>query len=195
MNAGALKQAVERRSGVSYDATALLEVLNEALQDIGTEERWPWLQDLWTVTIVAGTAAYSPPAGTTSVRSVIVDGFEYPALHIGEIDGDSIVFGWAFEKEQLVLAPTPAGGEVVTARISKAEPTLTADGDTPLLPSEWHGQALVNKAAAIVLERVDDFERADRREKAYTAALKRMRHVANRNRGPRAARVRPGSVL
>lgn len=194
MNLGQLKIAVDRRTGIAYDPAAATEALNEALQQISTEERWPWLQDVWLPAIVAGTKTYSPPAGTTSVRSVTVNGQEIWRAHISVLDGDVGYWGWAFEKEQLVLSPVPGGGEVVQVRISKAEPALVADGDTPLLPAEWH-PALVNLASSIVLERLDELQRADRRQKAYDTALRRMRHTARRNRGVVAAKVRPGGGI
>lgn len=195
MNLAALRTAVDRRTGVSYDPAATTEVLNEALQRVSTEHHWPWLQTAWRPALIAGQAAYTPPYGTTSVRSVAINGHEINRAHIATIDGDVSWSGWAFEGEQLVISPTPGGGETVVVRISQTEGPLSLDGDTPLLPEEWHQTVLVNLAAAIVLERLDEFQRADRRMKDYEAALRRMLRTGRRARGPVAARVRPGSGL
>lgn len=187
--------AVDRRTGIAHDAAATTEILNESLQQVSTEHHWPWLQKVWRPVMVAGQASYKPPYGWVSVRSVALNGQDIARAHMGTVDGDATWVGWAVEGDQLVLSPTPAGGETVVVRISQAEAPLVSATDTPLLPEEWHSAVLVNLAASIVLERLDEFQRADRRMKAYEAALRRMKRTGRRSRGPIAAKVRPGGGL
>lgn len=195
MNLGQLRTAVDRRTGIAFDPAATTEVLNEALQQVSTEKLWEWLETVWRPAMVAGQASYPLPYGTTSVRSIAVDGWEIPHAHIENVDGDFSWVGWVVEAEQLVVSPTPSGGETVVVRITQTDGPLAQDADTPLLPEEWHVGALVNLAASIILERLDEFQRADRRKKEYDATVRRMKRTARRGRGPIAAKVRPGGGL
>ena len=194
MNLTELRAAADRRSGISYDTTALTEVLNEALFAISAERDWPWLDADWRFT-TAARATYTSPFGWRSIATVALDGFLLPMVPIGQIDDDSDTRGWAARGTELTLSPTPAAGLAVVVRGVRNETALERDQDSTLMPDEWQQGALVNFAASIVLERVDELERAERCMDRYRDAKRRMIAQANNVKGPHRVRVRPGSVL
>lgn len=195
MNLGDLRTAVSQRSGVAYDADALDSVINEALTTLSTERDWPWLEATWTFTETTGQGSYSPPWSWRKVRHVSRGGRTLPMVPISQLDGDAGEAGWALEGDRLVIGPTPAGSTVgFTVRYVREEQPLTAPASTPILPAEWH-PALVDYAAAILLERLERFQSADRCMARFKDAKRRMVSQSNRVKGPHRVRVRPGSML
>lgn len=192
MNLGALRQRVNRRTGVSVDQTELTADINEAIQIITSERAWYWVDGLQTLTIVEGTAAYSLPADWSQTRNVIVNGQE--ARRIDITDGDAFdfyddqgTFHYSIENSQIVLYPTP-GDWTVTHRYVKNEPFLSSDSDTPLMPPEHH-PVICDLAAAMVLERMGD-SRSQMYRTLYDKGIRRM--ASGRASHPQRIRVRSG---
>lgn len=203
MNRGQLVTAALTRAGVDYAATAAADVVNEALQSLSTEERWPWLQGTaWSFTTADG-GPYTPPAGWRDIHAVTVAGSLYSHIHIEDIDMSPDMTGWAVYGDKLVISPAPAAGVAVVVRIDRDESHLDTDADEPLLPVKWQ-YAVVVLSAAIMFERLDDADKHRLRRtpgrsaalrKDYEATVRRMRRDIRKGRGAIAARVRPGAGI
>lgn len=194
MNRAALVARALTRSGVGYDAALAANVVNEALASLSTEERWPWLQGAaWTFT-AAGPGPFTPPPGWRDITSVTVSDTLYQHVHVEDIDREPGWVGWCVRNEQLVIAPDLDANEEVLVRIDRDEGSLDGDSDEPLLPEKWQ-HAVVNLAAAILCERVDDAKRGAQMRADYHDTLRRMRRDLRRGRGALAVRVRPGAGI
>lgn len=198
MNLGQFRVAVNRKTGVAVDQSALNEFVNEAVQAVGEERDWPWKDGLQTVT-TDGSAAYALPADWGRTRTVTVNG--YPTRRVNVADGDSYdlggyvrasEYGYVIESDELVVYPTPPSGQTILHRYVKTEPTLSSDADEPLVESRFH-QAVVCYAAALVCERHGDVAKADRHRAEYERWLRRMRDAMSRSQQPSRIRVRPGA--
>lgn len=95
--------------------------------------------------------------------------------------------GW----ETIMLHPLPATGDTLTLIYGAVPALLSADADTPLvLPQEWH-HLIVQRAAAVAFEVVDD-QRAIRHQQQYEHELALAhkwfnQHVSSRGFAPSAA--------
>jgi hypothetical protein len=201
VNLGQFRSALDRLTGVGMDATAQTEWVNAAVQAIGSDRAWPWLDEVATVTTVAGTAGYALPADWQSTRGVASNGRTYYPVSVRSGDGswddwrDTLSFGFAVEDGQLVLYPTPAeSGVAVTHRYVRTEPVLSSDSDTPLLPSRFHW-AVVHYAAALIFDRMGQMPQAAAQRAEYDKWRRSMLDDLTRTRGPHRIRVRPGSGL
>jgi hypothetical protein len=195
VNLGEIRTAVNRRTGIAFDAAALTEAVNEAVQAIAAERSWRWLDGVDEFTTTTADE-YALPADYAESRSVTVNGYPTRRLNIADGDAytfadDATVFSYAVEGGNLVLYPTPTGAQTVVHRYRATEPDLVADVDEPILPARFH-QAIVNYTAATVCDRKDD-KRAEKFRMEYERWLKRM--IADgRSQQPNRARVRAGAA-
>lgn len=178
-------------SGDALFTTAVLNrAINAALDEIGAEHDWPWLEASETINTVAGTKTYTPNAAWVRTRELkLAD--DYPLEWVTMIQLDTLypvteqdrpsVF--AIEQGQLYIGPTPDGVYVLTHRYVKAEPDLSADGDTPLMPAQFHN-AIVELATYIALKRSRDDVRGAAALDAYARWLSKMHRFRRRHTGP-----------
>jgi len=144
------------------DSTALNTAINDALDDISRRYAWPWLEAEETIAMVDGTDSYTPAADwtqTVSCRVTSVDTQWLPmqrlrdlgmvdALQQGAgVEGTPVFF--AVWSGKLYFVPTPSATMNVLHRYRAAETALSADGDTPLLPS-YHDNLVTEYAAAVL---------------------------------------------
>lgn len=196
MNLSGFGTAVDRRTGVAVDATARTELINEALLALSTEFDWPWLQRTYTFT-TTGADDYSLPFGVDRIRYVTIDGDEPPRGDVVDSDIDNGKRQWSVWADRLIVPVST--GATVKVRYHSTENALESDGDEPYLPEQYHS-AVVELAVSLVLDRHGDgspasVARSVAAEKKYQDWLRRMRRGVSRAAGPRAARVRPGSLI
>ncbi len=206
MNLGQFRTAIDRRTGVAADPSAQTEWVNFVLNEIALEERWPWLEKSTTVSLVAAQSSYALPADCRTVFSAYdASGNEYDDASVRDLvitDRDipsKFGFGYYYSTDglNLYVAPVPTATGTLTVRYIANETALSADGDSPLLPSAYH-QGVVELAAMLVQNRrmagTDDSRRADQYQKNYNRLLHKMRREALRRTGPaRVPRIRPGA--
>lgn len=195
-----LVAAVYARLGVpSGDAlltsTVIGGFVNEALQEINSEEDWPWLNAQETIATVAGTAGYTPNANWLRTRSLrLNDDFpleRYPE----EMLSDRYPFtgsssnrpeGYAIEGGQIILGPVPNGIYSLIHRYVKTEGTLSGV-QLPLMPTQFHS-SIVELATHLTLGRSREDARSAAALAAYARWLSKMRKYRRRHTGP--ARIR-----
>lgn len=94
------------------------------------------------------------------------------------------ISGW----DTIMLHPLPAAGDTLSLVYNAVPDVMVADGDTPdRLPVEWH-HLIVQRAAAVAFEVVDD-QRAIAHQRQYQAELAQARlwfnqHVSSRGFAP-----------
>lgn len=200
MNLGELRTAVNRRTGIAVDATALSELVNEAVQAVAEERDWPWMLYSDSFPTQSGTSDYVLPTDWERTVSVTVDGYPTRQINVADADGWDFFedrpgyYGYAIDGSVLILKPTPTAVATVQHRYVRSEPTLEVDSDEPLIPARFHG-AIVNYTAATVCDRYGDAGRADSFRVEYERWFKRMRDATVRSQQPTRVRVRPGSPL
>lgn len=178
----------------------LTDIINEALAAITAEEDWPWLQTSATITTAAGTAAYAAPAAWVHTKQLFINGYEpMIPISLAEIDAidstnQALPEVYCIYDEDIIFRPTPDGVYSVIHQYNRSETALSADGDTPTMPSIFH-YAIVALACKIAHERQRDLQRAQMDQADYEQWVRRMRNYRYRLQGPQRPKVRPGSVL
>ncbi len=110
------------------------------------------------------------------------------------------IAGW----DTIMLHPLPTTGDTLTIMYGAVPASMSADSDTPTrLPQEWH-HLIVQRAAAVAFEVVDD-QRALTHQAAFQAELKQARlwfaqHASSRGYAPSVdsnheARIWPGQYF
>lgn len=194
MNLAEFRRAVHRRSGIDYDATALTEVINEAVQAIAAEGDWPWLERVSTLTTTPGVGSYPMPTDWVRTRSMSLNGDEVPFTSVRDLDTDPTRFGFSTSGDRFTISPTPTTALVARMHYISTENTLAADADVPKLPVSYHG-AVVTWAVAEAHRRRNNYKAAAVYDEAFDQWLKRIRNGVVRTTGPRRIRVRPGGAL
>lgn len=194
MNLGEFRRAVHRRSGVDYEAAALTEVVNEAVQAIAAEGDWPWLEEYSSLVLTPGTGSYAMPSDWQRTRSVTINGEEVPFVSVRDLDSEPTFYGYSTSGDALTISPTPSTAQTVRMRYLASENVLAGDSDVPKLPVQYHG-AVVAYAVAEVHRRRGNNKAADTYMEAFEGWVDRIRRGIVRSTGPRRIRVRAGSAL
>lgn len=195
MNFTELVTAVYNRLGVpSGDAlltsTIVGAAVNEALQEVNSEEDWPWFNATETIATVAGTAAYALNASWLRTRSVKISD-DFPLERYSEEElSDLYPFatstnrpqGYAIEGGQLLVGPVPNGVYSLQHRYVKFEGTLSGV-QTPLMPAQFHS-AIVELATHITLKRSRESLRAQESLANYQRWLSKIKKYRRRFTGP-----------
>lgn len=192
-----LRRSVHRRTGVAFDDAALGELVNQALAGIAAENDWPWLEREVTFSTVDGTGAYTPTAGWTRTKQVVIDGDDlehYAGADLSWYGEVGTPRGFRIVADQLVLYPTPNAVHTVTHRYIASEATLALDGDTPSLPVAYH-PAVVEYAAWLAMMRTGDTKRASMFFDSWIGWRERMKDSRRRTIRRHRIRVRPGHPL
>lgn len=198
----ALRTQVFNRLGVpSGDAlltSAVVDAaINAAINEIESEQSWPWYEASETINTVAGTATYTPAAGWRLTRAVKpADDFPLERYSLTELD-DMYPFSttqarpscYAIDEGKVVLRPVPDAVYVLSHRYVKAETALSADADAPLVPSQF-SPAIAALACHIVLGRSREDGRSAAALEDYVRWLSKMRRYSRRHTGPVRIRTR-----
>lgn len=178
----------------------LNDLINEALQSISSEDDWPWLQTSENISLVAGTATYTPNANWIRTKQLFIqEGEPFVMLTLAEINEYGIQSTgtpdvYTIYGEQLVVRPVPQTAATLIHQFIRKEAALALDADTPLMPSMFH-YSIVAFATYMAHLRQGYTARADAELKAYQAWYKRMVSFRRRSQVPMRVRVRPGSWL
>lgn len=195
MNRGELRKAIHRRSGVDYEPAALNEVINDAVQMIGTEGDWPWLERYSSLVLQPGVATYVMPSDWQRTRSLTLDGEEVPFVSVRDIDDTKDeTIGYSTSGDSFTISPTPTRAGTVKMRYLAAENTLTDDSHSPKMPAQYHG-AIVAWCVAELKRRKGDLRAAETYDEVYRNWVKMVRKGITRASGPRRIRVRPGGGI
>lgn len=120
--------------------------INSAYSDISRKYKWIEVVTNATITTVLGTADYTVPGSIntiikvrddTNTRRLLRRYLRYIAALGTQSNGQPIRYA-RLDATQIKLSPPPAG--VYTIRVWGIAPVaaLSADGDVPVLPTEWH---------------------------------------------------------
>jgi hypothetical protein len=191
MNLGQLRTALTSRLAIAptgdarLDSTALNAAINRALQDIVSDQDWPWLLTSSSLTLTSGVAAW--PTDAMKFRELVIGGDRARFVQLAEFldtQADGSDFVWTQQGANVAITPTPTTATTGTLWYIRAEPDLSSDGTSPLLPSAHH-QVLLARASyhANVRRRAERDVAADLAE--FEAGIKRMRDALVMRTGPR----------
>ena len=207
MDLQAMQAAVRRRVGLpSTDALGasadLTELINEALHAISTERDWPWLETSESISLSAGAGTDALPSNWVRTRSMTIGTYgSLTYMDAGRLDDaypDSGVTGrpryYAVRGDTLLFRPFTDAAYTVSHVYYRSETDLSANGDTPLMPS-WAHTAIVEWAAALYMLRTRDEDRARYFQERADDWLRRLQDNARRVTAPSVPRVRSGSWI
>lgn len=208
-----LRTALRVRLGVAtndtfYTDAVLTDLINEAMFVVENEHDWPWDLTQETITTVIGTAAYTPNANWYQTKELFISPYEVfdymPLKAVDEIPNSGrplyyAIAGNASGVEQIIMKPTPDAVYTVTHRYYKTVTALSADGDTPIMPTQFH-YAILAYALYLAHHRADEgVGRIGGREaaalKGYQNWLRIMHDARRRGTQPLRPYVRPGSWI
>lgn len=150
MQLSEMRVLVQRAFASRADVTnAIVDAaINDVYKRLAMSFRFYELENTDTgITTADGTAAYSVPTGARKTIS-IVDTTNKNRLWPKDIewyeqmDTSTDVSGrpeyYVRYGSQYLFWPTPDGAYAIRVRYTKLPTTLSADGDTPVYPTEWH---------------------------------------------------------
>ncbi len=192
LTVGDIKAAI-RAHGFETDLAAQqLIFINETQRDVIGDHRWRFMLTSATVAAVAGTASYTLPTSPAlhhveSIRLAITGTF-LPELEwrdtedflAEEAANASFVpyttpYWWTDAVPgSFRVYPAPSSAGTFTVRYFKQLTDLTADGDTPQVPTPYL-DVIVAGACAKLAGRERRFDAADRWQKRYEERLAAMR--------------------
>jgi hypothetical protein len=190
MQLSELRTAVRQRLGVPasdsfYTDAVLTSLTNEANRWIAAQWDWPWLEKTETITTVDAQQD-NATAADYSATIAVVDSTGVPLerrpisdiLRMGTGKAGIVRYFTAYGSK-LVWRPVPNGNLSPVHYYRCTEPALANDGDTPLLPSQYH-EAIVEYATAVALERRGLVSEAQARYKTVQTWIENMRARADR---------------
>ena len=143
---GELRTAIGNPTTADVSDINLATHINSAYSDISRKFKWIEVVTNATFATVVGTADYAVPGSINTIMKVRDDTntrrllrryLRYIAALGTQSNGQPIRYA-RLDATQIRLSPPPAG--VYTIRVWGIAPVaaLSAGGDTPLLPTEWH---------------------------------------------------------
>jgi hypothetical protein len=182
--------------GMATDTT-LGKAVNAAVKKIGARRAWPWLYDEQTAATVAGTAAVAFPAACSRLHFVglaeendVLDRKQRADLFRFDQDDEGTPRVFAIDGTVgIILAPIPDAVYTLTFGLTLIEPALTAGGQTPLLPVQFH-DLIVVEAAKYIAIRIKDFELVQLLKEEADELYKGLDRQALQSVAPTAVRVR-----
>lgn len=168
----------------------------EALNEINSEQEWPWFNGYETYGLVAGQSGYAIPGVSLRSREVrIIGDVPMERMSIEELD-DKFPFtdsetgrpvAYALENGSIEYRPIPDSEYQVEHRFAAVEQGVTTGDDTPTMPAQFH-PAIACLAAHIVLGRSREDARAGGALSDYQRWAEKMRRFKRQYKGP--ARIR-----
>jgi hypothetical protein len=199
-----MRTAVRNRMGNPstdgfYTDAQLTDLINEAMHFVSAMDDWPWLQTSETITTTAGDGSYAPNANWVRTKQLFIQESEpFVLISLAEVDDYGLRQGqpdtYHIYAEELLLRPVPSGAFSVIHQYIRKETTLSADGDTPVMPSMFH-YAIVEYATYLGHARAGYAERSQLAFKGFQDWYKNMVSFRRRSQLPVRPRVRPGSWL
>lgn len=181
--------------------TRLIEIINEALQDLSIETDWPWLQKTQTLTASVGSRTIALAADWAFTRALVETGTGYPLtqrqpIELFEVVSNGRPVVYAIEGEALLLSPVPDSAYGYTHLYQKQEVTLVLPdvGLTIFTPPAFDS-LVVEAASSKALRHLRQEDRAKAADNAYKLGLIRAKNHKHRSREPSRVRVRPGSMI
>ncbi len=202
-NLGTLRARVKARVASTPGDSLLTDAqindfINRALQNFSLEQDWPWQKTVETRVVTVGADSFAVPTGWYRTESITHQDTGWPLerrapKYLDRVLGQGRPEFWApFGAGTILLRYAPDQTYSLTHRYMKLEPTLSADGDAPLVP-EAFSQAIVDWAAYQALTLGNSVSRAQAAMVDYIASLKRIRDNNNQGAEPLRITVRPGS--
>lgn len=206
-----LREKVRNRSGVAtgdqYITPHVIDdAINQAVFLIDAEYRWPWLESVETITLVAGDNTYPLPSDFEATRGLMLNTNGEPAVALYEVAPTTAYAqsttntgrpeGFAIVVDQIVLIPTPDNGGpyTLTHLYYRSSQELVSDDDEPLIPDQYH-PAIVAAASSLVAARQEQRSIKEAADLDVAQWLRRMRSALRQSTGPVVPRVRPGGWL
>ena len=194
MNRGALRAKLVLRLRLPpagdplLDEPTLNQCIEQALRDVSSVSDWPWLITSSSVTFTAGVGP--APATMVKVRELVVNSTRAKYVELNEFL-DTVALGdqwvWTVIGTNLRLTPVPTVSPTNTLYFIRAEPDLTLDTQSPLIP-EAHQQAVLSRASYHAEIRRGRAEAAAVHNAEYEDDLRRMRDATKTRVGPRQVR-------
>lgn len=124
-----------------FPSATLNRMINRGLRSLSAEHVWPWQDASETINTVADTGSYVPNAAWVRTKRLTAKGRDLVEMHpesaLPYLDGSGAPIGYFIEEDEIHFVPVPDGAYAVTHVYESEEPTLSADGDSPLLPERY----------------------------------------------------------
>lgn len=199
-----LRRQVRSRIGVPssdgfQDGEVLDDSINQAVQTLESEQRWPWHEAVGNPAILAGASSFAVPADWRATRSLFIGDDELFAVAPADLyqrditqTGQPEVF--AVINNSVELRPVATADVTFTHLYYRTTALLVDDDDTLLMPDQFSG-AVIAKAAELLSFREDDRAAASAHLAEYLQWVQRIRRDVRRTTGPVRVRVREGSWI
>jgi hypothetical protein len=186
MNLGQLKTSVQARGFAADTVTSQVEMVNSVYRELYSMREWWWLEaSSSAVATVIGTQAYTPsPTTFQTIKRVwlVSAGVEIPLEYLpphdlrkrtNDNDSNARPKYWSFFNAQIQLYPVPEAVYTIGYDYISRPADLAADGDTPVIPSQYH-DVMVWGAVAELSFRERNYEAYNVARTRYVEKLQSM---------------------
>jgi hypothetical protein len=183
----------QRIRDTGYSSSEIKTYINDAQNDVFNEYRLPLLEDSQDYTLAAGVSDITNGTGvpTNYVQGLdlllTTAGIEKPLIYIAKKeldamypDGDDVTVNpanipsyWYVYESTIKVFPVPSDAFTVTLNYYKKPVEMTADGDVPLVPSEFQ-ELLVLGAAYRVMQVKDNYDQAGVLQNKFDEILQKL---------------------
>lgn len=157
-------------------------ILDQAVRDVSTRFRWPFLATTDTIALVASTQAYNLPADLDRIEAITLDGTNHRLQEVSPTkywsaygdtpeDGEPrFFFLWS---NQIWVTPVPTAAGTLNLFYYRMPTLMGDDGDSPEWASQFH-MIVADYACQHLFHREEDFSKAKLYGEAYLDGIERM---------------------
>lgn len=158
-------------------SSVVTDALNVAIQQISTNQEWPWLYLEDTFQTVAGTALYNLPPANIMLKWIAYkdDALDLvqrqDLVRVSQIQGRPTIY--AESGDNIILGPVPDGVYTISRGYYQREPLLVNGSDSPLLPDVFadYAATVAAKTLCITLRDTDRYALLSKEEKLWEARI------------------------
>ncbi len=199
MTVAEIRTAIRARGYETDTASAQLEAIKTIDRRIQGARRWPWNETSTAGALAVGDSTEPYPAAATKIDAVKIEvGTEYPELefvsydairqmlHIDRTNGTPT--HWSTRGRVIYVFPRADRAYTMAIEHNVALTALTADGDTPVTPPEFH-DLYVAGACEILAQRERDWNFAQLARNEYNELYAQMVKAAGTRQRQNATHV------
>lgn len=165
MNRGDLRTAIKNRLAIPSAGDGLItdsivnDAINQALNVLTMTRDWPWLLTSAQLAFPANVGAAEFPCEMTRAKELVINNAVVPYIELNQfLDAPNLGYPyvWTVTGTQIRISPTPGAMVLGTLWYYQADPALTLDTQSPLVPDVYTGWVIAYAAYLCALRRQDE---------------------------------------
>lgn len=165
MNLGELRTEIKNRLAIPSAGDGLItdtfvnSSINSALRVITTTRDWPWLLSTAQLAFPGNVGYAELPCEFVRAKELVIDDNRVPFVDVNQFIEQNQVgypYVWTIIGSQVKIWPVPTTLTVATMYYYQAEPKLTVDTQSPIIPDFLQGWIVAYASYLCALRRQDE---------------------------------------